>query len=112
MRERVQPRIPWGLIAGASAWAISTQVNYMLATAHCEGSAWPRAMTSLLSFALCVWGIVQSWLAWTSGPDATSVSHSQRPRQLIAGVSVLAGAMFGLAILAQALAQLFFGCRP
>jgi hypothetical protein len=34
----------------------------------------------------------------------------KQPRQLIAGISVLAGTIFGLAILAQALALVILGC--
>jgi hypothetical protein len=111
MGERSQPGVPWaGLAAGAAAWAISTQLNYIFATVHCEAFTWPRAATALATLAICVGGVVLSWLAWISSPNAMSITDKQ-PRQLIAGISVLAGTIFGLAILAQALALVILGCK-
>jgi hypothetical protein len=112
MRNQSQSRMPWaGLAAGAVAWAISTQLNYVFATVHCEAFTWPRAATSLVTLAICLGGVILSWLDWMSCPDTTSITRRQ-PRRLIAGVSVLAGAIFGLAIFAQALALLLLGCTP
>jgi hypothetical protein len=110
MRERTQAGVPWaGLVAGAAAWAISTQLNYIFATIHCEVFTWPRTVTALATLVICVGGVVLSWLAWTPRPNSMSIANRQ-PRQLIAGISVLAGTIFGLAIVAQALALLILGC--
>lgn len=112
MGERCRAGVPWaGLVAGAVAWAISTQLNYIFATIHCEAFTWPRVATALATLAICVGGVVLSWLAWIPSPNAMSIANKQ-PRELIAGISVLAGTIFALAILAQALALLILGCTP
>ncbi len=110
MRERSWSGISWaGLVASALAWMISTQLNYVFATVHCQELAWPRALTAVATLAVCIGGVALSWPAWTQTADANSVSNS-KSRPLIAGISILGGAIFGLAIAGQGLALFFLGC--
>jgi hypothetical protein len=110
--ERSWSGVSWaGLAAGSIAWSISTGLNYIFGTVHCELFFTLRAITVLAMLGLCLGGVALSWPAWRSTPGASSVSDKQ-PRELVAGVSALGGIIFGLAIAAQGLALFFFGCAP
>src|SRR5581483_9372771 len=62
MRERSWSGISWaGLVASALAWMISTQLNYVFATVHCQELAWPRALTAVATLAVCIGGVALSW---------------------------------------------------
>jgi hypothetical protein len=109
MIERFKNGVSWaGLAAGATAWALSTQLNYFFATVHCNSLAWLRAATAIACLVISVAGIALSWPAW-SRRNGDAGPH---PRKLIAGMSVLAAALFGLTILAQAAALLILACKP
>jgi hypothetical protein len=115
MIERFKNGVSWaGLAAGATAWALSTQLNYFFATVHCNSLAWLRAATAIACLVISVAGIALSWPAWSrrNGDALKDDIIGPHPRKLIAGMSVLAAALFGLTILAQAAALLILACKP
>jgi hypothetical protein len=115
MIERFRDGVPWaGLAAGAGAWALSTQLNYVFATVHCESLAWLRAMTAIACLLISAAGLALTWPAW-SGRHGDLLEEDvigPHPRRLVAGMSILAAALFGLAILLQAVGLLILECKP
>ena len=106
--------ISWaGLAAGALAWAISTQVNYVFATIDCPSSQAARIWTVALWLAIAGLGTALSWPAWTArnGPAIGDDLIGPQPRRLLAGVSVIAGLLFALVILTHGAGVLMFGCE-
>jgi hypothetical protein len=115
MMERLREGFPWaGLAASSTAWALSTQLNYVFATVHCNSSGWLRAGTVITCLLISVVGIVLSWPAWSrrnSDVLKEDVAGSH-PRRMIAGISVLAAVLFAVTIAAQAVALMILGCKP
>jgi len=115
MTARLKDGIPWaGLAAGATAWALSTQLNYVFATVHCESLAWLRAVTSIACLVIAAVGLALTWPAWRRrhGDLLEEDVIGPHPRRLVAGVSILAATLFGLAILLQAAGVLILECKP
>lgn len=97
-----------GVIVGAAAWGISTQLNYALAPLQCSGAA-VVPWTALALAVIAAAGGVMS-LAWR-GQDRTG--EANEVARFIVILSVLLSAIFTLVILLQALAGLVFtGCEP
>jgi hypothetical protein len=115
MTARIKDGIPWaGLAAGATAWALSTQLNYVFASVHCESLAWLRAVTAIACLLIAGAGLALTWPAW-SGRHGDLLEEDvigPHPRRLVAGMSILAAALFGLAILLQAAVLLILECKP
>ena len=103
-----------GLFAGAVAWLTSTQLNYSLVNWICvHGAVWlvPSLTAGLMASSLA--GGLLSWRAWMNAAPAPAPDSSiARPRRLLAGVSVLAAALFALVIATQGSAGLILhGCE-
>jgi hypothetical protein len=115
MTARIKDGVPWaGLAAGAGAWALSTQLNYVFATVHCESLAWLRVATAIACLVISAAGFALTWPAWI-GRDGDLLKEDvfgPHPRRLVAGMSILAAALFGLAILLQAAGSLILECKP
>jgi hypothetical protein len=114
MMARLKQGVSWaGLAAGAIAWVLSTQLNYVFATVDCASLAWLRGGTAIISVLLAAVGFGLSWRAWGGKRDALIDGIVDgHPRRMIAGISVLSAALFGITILAQAAAMLILGCEP
>jgi hypothetical protein len=114
MSRLLQVDVPWaGLAAGAAAWAISTQAGYSLASMSCGGSRAPTLAIVIGSLMLAGAGGVLSWQAWRcrGGPTANDDARSAHPHRLMAGLGVLAAALFALGIVLQAMGVLIIsGC--
>jgi TRAP-type C4-dicarboxylate transport system permease small subunit len=114
MIERFRDGVPWaGLAAGAGAWALSTQLNYVFATVHCDALAWLRAVTAIACLVIAAVGLALTWPAWRRmhGDLLEEDVIGPHPRRLVAGVSILAATLFGLAILLQTAGVLILGCK-
>jgi hypothetical protein len=115
MIERLRDGVSWaGLAAGASAWALSTQLNYVFATVHCDSLAWLRAATAVACLLISAAGLALTCPAWSTrhGDLLEEDVVGPHPRRFIAGVSILAAVLFGLAILLQAAGLLILECKP
>ena len=115
MIGRLRDGVAWaGLAAGAGAWALSTQLNYVFATVHCDSLAWLRAATAVACLLISAAGLALTWPAWSTrdGDLLNEDVVGPHPRRLIAGVSILAAGLFGLTILVQGVALLILECQP
>jgi hypothetical protein len=113
MSRLLQVDVPWaGLAAGAAAWAISTQAGYPLASMSCGGSRAPALAIVIASLMLAGAGGVLSWNAWRGrGRPTANNARGAHPRGLMAGLGVLAAALFALGIVLQAMGVLIIsGC--
>ena len=97
-----------GLIVGASAWAISTQLGYSFVSGNCDSADGVVPLIAAICLAMAIIGGALSLPAWTAlGGHAVQVGGGDaRPRQFFAVISVLAALVFALAILLQGVASL------
>ena len=106
--------VPWaGLVAGPTAWAINTQLGYSLVPWICASQV---NLVPPLALAFALTAAVGGVLSWSSldGSEANSADGhgGGRPRQLLAGVGVLAAMLFAAVILTQGAAGLVLhGCE-
>jgi predicted lysophospholipase L1 biosynthesis ABC-type transport system permease subunit len=109
-RENPTPRFlrAWsGMIVGASAWGVSTQLNYALATMRCEEA---MTLVPLIGLALAVVagiGAFVSATSWRRGHRETNPATLR----FIGLVSAALAALFAAAILLHAAAGMIFGCE-
>jgi hypothetical protein len=106
--------VPWaGLVAGPTAWAINTQLGYSLVPWICASEV-NLVPPLALAFAMAAaFGGVLSWssLDWSEA-DSAATHGGGRPRQLLAGIGVLAAILFAAVILTQGAAGLVLhGCE-
>jgi hypothetical protein len=99
--------MPWaGLALGPGSWAISTQANYAFApwacSLHVNAVPYIALLLVLISFA----GAAVSAMRWFQSEPYESDGH---PHQLLAGIGMCAGLLFGLVILMQGAAGLIVG---
>jgi hypothetical protein len=102
-----------GLFAGALSWFVSTQLNYALLEWTCmRGLFWLIPSLCLLLMLTSLLGGVFSWRTWINAASAPAPESSvARPRRLLAGISILAAALFALVIALQGTAAFIFdGC--
>jgi len=87
-----------GLAVGTAAWALNTQLNYALLPYACKTGLnivpVVSAMLALLSF-------FSAWLSWSGwyrygGPGFPLPEHDGRPHNLLCGIGVGSGILFGL----------------
>lgn len=98
------------MLAGPLAWIMALNVQYALVRVACTGGStvWLHLVT-VVALALVGCGV---WLAWSEwrriggGWDPSGAGAAPRSR-FMCMVGMLAGALFGLAILAQWLGTLF-----
>jgi len=106
------PAAGFGL--GSLAWLASTEFNYALAPKQCV-MHWP--LVPLLALLLALVGAVGIWLsaiAWRKDRPLPSPDRPAAgvPTKLLAGIGVLAGALFTAIIVMQGIAGFFLsGCE-
>jgi hypothetical protein len=99
-----------GLFAGAVAWALHQQIQYVLAALFCgrpsPASLW---MVSAVAIAIVLFGTVLSWLTIRAfaGETQDETGDYYRPRRFLAIVAFMAAALFLFAIMLQ-LAATFY----
>jgi uncharacterized membrane protein len=116
MRAWFHEGVSWaGLAVGPAAWAVSTQVNYSLVSILCGHrlDVRPLAIVALVLILLSLASGLVSWRAWRRhGTDEQIPELDGRPRNLLAGLGVLAALLFALVIAAQGAAALVLqGCE-
>jgi hypothetical protein len=106
--------VPWaGLVAGPTAWAINTQLGYSLVPWICASKVNLVPPLALAFAVAAAFGGLLSWssLDWSEA-DSGARHGGGRPRQLLAGVGVLAAMLFTAVILTQGAAGLVLhGCE-
>ena len=103
-----------GLLVGASAWAISTQLGYSLVARNCDLAAGVVPIIAAICLAMAIIGGALSLPAWSAADEqpfrrwrAMLVLDDSSP-----SISVLAALVFALAILLQGVASLIVsGCQ-
>jgi hypothetical protein len=105
--------ISWGgLFAGPFAWAVSTQLNYVLAPWQCTHGirmVVPAAALALALFALL--GGALSWRAWRRGGAAFKPGREAGTERFVATIGMMAAGLFALVVLMQGTAGLVLdGC--
>jgi hypothetical protein len=95
-----------GLLAGPSAWAISTQMNYALVGWQCRSQVpvIPFAALALLLVALA--GGALSWRAWRHGGASSKPQRGLDTERFVSMVGLLVAALFAAVILMQGMASL------
>jgi hypothetical protein len=111
-RRRVT--VPWaGLVTGPVAWLISFQLNYALVPWECANKQYPVPWIAVILAIVAASGGLVSWTSWRSsaveGPD---FEHRPGTTRFLAGIGLMAAALFTLIILLHAFAGLVFnGCE-
>jgi len=92
--------LPWaGLIGGALGWVLSHQIGSTLIQDQCRaGGPLTMALLGLLGLAIAAIGAFFSWRLWRRQDEA------QATRTFLAGLGLLAAALFSVAILFQTIA--------
>lgn len=106
--------VSWaGLVAGPSAWAASTQINYALALPQCLSGLSPTTWIALLLALVALAGAGLSVLAYRhTGIVPEDGVRKPRTEVFYALVSIGTGVLFAMVILMQALAGVIFtGCE-
>jgi hypothetical protein len=103
-----------GLLVGASAWAISTQLGYSLVSRNCDLAGGVVPLIAAICLAMAVTGGALSLPAWSA--DERQIVRAgggdARPRRFFAVITVLTALVFALAILLQGVASLIVsGCQ-
>jgi hypothetical protein len=111
----VAERLPAaGFGFGALAWGTSTELNYALVPKVCV-THWPLIPATAFVLALiAVFGFALSIMAWRKDRPLPSPDRPAAgvPHKLLAGIGILAGALFITIILLQGLASFFLsGCE-
>jgi hypothetical protein len=103
-----------GLLVGAGAWAISTQLGYSLVSRNCESATGVLPLIAAICLVMVITGAALSLPAWSAlgGQAVQDGGGDARPRRFFAVISVLAALVFALAILLQGVASLIVsGCQ-
>ena len=103
-----------GLLVGAAAWAISTQLSYSLVSISCDSAAGFVPLIAMISLTVAIVGGALSLPAWSADERQTvrAGGGDARPRRFFAVISVLTALVFALAILLQGVASLIVsGCQ-
>jgi hypothetical protein len=103
-----------GLLVGAAAWAISTQLSYSLISISCDSAAGLVPLIATICLTIAIVGGALSLPASSAleGPTVQVGGGDARPRRFFAVVSALAALIFALPILLQGVASLIVsGCQ-
>jgi hypothetical protein len=118
MVRRLLPRdrASWaGLACGPGAWAVGTQLQYALTPWICGRGINLVPIVALVLAAVALAGAFISWRVWSGAAveeAGTGTGVMEAPRPFLAGVSVLLGLLFALALLTQGAAGLVLnGCE-
>jgi hypothetical protein len=109
-RHRLGPAAWLGVALGPIGWALAQQVSYLLASYGCT-LARPGIVLAInaAGAVLALAGAGLSWRAWQRTP---APEDGRAERSFLAGLGVLLGLLFALAMLGQGAAALFFtGCE-
>ena len=108
----VSRALAWaGLVAGPTAWALSTQINYTIATRICAHAGYATVLVTVVLALLAAAGSILSWQA-RRAIQAGSHPTTSHADAFGAIVSAGAAALFTLVILLQGVAGLvFYGCE-
>jgi hypothetical protein len=110
----VRANFAWaGIVSGPGAWAISTQLNYALASWPCSGQQDATGWIALALVAIATIGGFFSWRAldWVTAEPAL-VAWTRNSGRLIAFLGVALAALFALVIAMQGFAVVVFtGCE-
>jgi hypothetical protein len=100
-----------GLVGGPTAWALNTQLNYALLPYACKFSFNIVPLVAAVFAFISFFSAWLSWLAWHRyrGPIFPIPEHDGRPRDLLCGIGVGSGILFGLVIFLQGLASAWLG---
>ncbi|HVY59534.1 MAG TPA: hypothetical protein VHA77_16905 [Xanthobacteraceae bacterium] len=100
--------VSWaGLAAGPTAWALSTQTNYAIAS-------WPAVQSTYLVMTIAVVlvlvALAGAFLSWrargeTRRPDALVEQANGRPHEFLAGIGTFSGLLFAVVIALQGIAS-------
>lgn len=98
------------VLAGPLAWLLAFNLQYALVRVACTGgTTLPLHVVALVALVLTAAGVWMAWTEWRrigGGPDPEGAGTAPRARFMCV-LGMLAGALFGLAILAQWLGTLF-----
>jgi hypothetical protein len=96
---------PWsGLVAGPAAWAISTQLNYGLVEWQCRHGI---PVIPIAALVLALMAAAGGWLSWIAFSRSNEIETAHiRMDHFIAGLGVLAAALFSLVTITQGAAAL------
>ncbi len=102
-----------GLASGPLAWAVSTQLNYVLPSWQCAHRAYPVPWIAL---ALAVVAAGGAWLSLgayrTAMANPVGLPRKPRSERFVSLIGLAAGALFAVGILLQGFAGLVFvGCE-
>lgn len=101
-----------GLALGPLAWAISSQLNYVLVGWQCTAQIRIIPWLALLLMVVALLGGFASWRAWSDLGGDPRPQHMET-RRFVSAVSVMISGLFAAVILMQALAGFIFdGCEP
>ena len=105
--------VSWaGLVSGPAAWAMSTQMNYILADMQCGMRVYPVPWVALgLALAALLGGFL-SWQAWRTVPESSNPPRRAETERFVAGLGASMALLFAAVIVLQGLAGvLFSGCE-
>lgn len=116
-----------GIFAGPTAWLVSTQANYALASWSCAHQFPVITLLAAVLAAISLAGGFSSWRAYRRPPDADQTTvpaptgsraasldspEGGRPHRLIAAIGVLVSVLFAVTIAVHGVAGLVFsGCE-
>ena len=106
--------IPWaGLLTGPLFWALSFNTNYALAPWQCANKLYPVPWLAILLAAFAASGGLISWRSWrAAGLAEPGLSHAPHTDRFLAGLGMMAAALFTAIILLHVFAGLVFdGCE-
>lgn len=100
-----------GMLAGPSAWAVSTQLNYALVEWQCENQFPVIPFAALCLILLALGGGALSWRAWKHGGASFKQERELDTERFISMIGMLMAALFAAVILMQGMASLILdGC--
>jgi hypothetical protein len=101
-----------GLFAGPLAWAVSTQLNYVLAPWGCAHDLRIVPAVAVVLAVLALAGGALSWRAYTCGGASFKAERDVRTERFVAMLGIMAALLFALVILMQGAAALILnGCE-
>jgi hypothetical protein len=97
-----------GLALGPACWVVSTQLNYALVPWFCGRGLNIAPVIAAALVVISLVGALWSWLAWGryEGPGLHIPEQDGRPHDLLCGIGVAAGVLFGMVVAMQGVAGL------
>ena len=95
-----------GLLAGPSAWGVSTQLNYALVEWQCRSQLPVIPFAALVLVLLALTGGAVSWRAWQRGGASFKPERTLDTERFVSMISILTAVLFAAVILLQGAASL------